>query len=85
MQAAGAEWEQLFGAGLVGGWREWDFDHGMLFGAENMWWGAKKPRRTRHEGLDFARLVFFATSVQAVCLHVRRETPVAGTSIRQDS
>lgn len=36
------------------GFRSWVFRKGMYFGDRCEWWGDRNPRRTEHEGLDFA-------------------------------
>lgn len=42
------------------GFEKWVFRPGMLYGASEEWWGAKKQRVTPHEGLD-------------LCLYAHRE------------
>jgi len=34
--------------------QSWHFQPGMAFGSPDLWWGQRKPRPCKHEGLDLA-------------------------------
>jgi len=62
--------------------QRWVLEPGMLFGAGEQWWGARRPRPTPHEGLDLCCFEDAAGRRQRLDSNTRIPATFAGRIIR---
>ncbi len=64
------------------GFKHWLFYPGMLFGAEQLWWGTGARRPTPHEGVDFCLYQDTEARVHELSVTTRVPAVCEGTIVR---
>ncbi len=66
------------------GFKRWVFHPGMLFKAQEKWWGDQGPRYTPHEGLDLYRFEEAGGLTKTVDQHTKIPAAFAGRIVKID-